>query len=396
MFSKSVIIPALAIAGQAAAQCSTSGTFTIQNQGDAGTLSGCQTYTGSIAIQTGVSSDISLDGVRAITGDLVADNAVGLPSLSASSLETIGQAFSLTNMTLLTSLTFPRLSRVGSLNWQTLPRLSSLGFTSGVERADSVRIVDTQLGSLDGINLETVGEFTISNNNQLNEIEMQLEQVTGAWNIEFNGRNTSVSLPNLENAFNMTFRNVSSVSIPSLASVNSSIGFWGCTFGSLAAPNLTTVGGSVTLNSNTQLTNVSMPRLTSIRGALQVANNTEYDNIDGFQAVTQVGGAVDCYGNFTDVQLPKLSNVAGAFNLQSSANIDQTCSRFQPLTGRDNVIKGEFTCRGMQSRPGGVGTPASGSSSSSSQSGAAGKELYARSSAVTGVLGVFAALLGML
>ncbi|PNS13993.1 Protein ecm33 [Sphaceloma murrayae] len=395
MSFKSVIIPALALAGTAAAQCSNTGTFTIQNQGDAGRLSGCATYSGSIAIQTGVTSDIALDGVRSITGDLVADNAVGLPSLSASSLETIGGAFSLTNMTLLTSLNFPRLSEVGTIVWQTLPRLSSLGFTTGVRMADSVRIIDTQLNSLDGINLETVGEMTISNNNQLNEIDMQLEQVTGAWNIEFNGRNTSVRLPNLENAFNMTFRNVSSVTIPSLATVNSSLGFFACLFPSISAPNLTSVGGSVSFVSNAQLTNISFPRLSTIRGALQVANNTEYDNIDGFPGVAQVGGAVDCYGNFTDVSLPALSNVAGAFNLQSTANIDSACSRFKPLTGRDNIIKGEFTCRGEQARPGGVGTPASGSSTSS-QSGSAGKELFARSSAVTGVLGVFAAMLGML
>ncbi|KAF4551642.1 putative GPI-anchored cell wall organization protein [Elsinoe fawcettii] len=396
MFSKSALIPALAIAGRAAAQCSSTGTFTIQNQGDAGRLSGCATYTGSIAIQTGTTSDISLDGVRAITGSLGADNAVGLPSLSANSLESIGDNFSLTNMTLLTSLNFPRLTEVGSLVWQTLPRLSSLGFTSGLRRADSVRIIDTQLGSLDGINLETVGEFYISNNNQLNEIEMQLEQVTGAWNIEFNGRQTRVSLPNLENAFNMTFRNVSSISIPSLNSVNSSLGFWAGLYESIAAPNLTSVGGSLVFVSNAQLTNVSMPRLTTVRGALQVANNTEYDSIDGFPAVATVGGAVDAYGNFSDFQLPAISNVAGAFNLQSTADISAVCSRFNGLRGRDNVIKGQYTCEGRQSNPGGVGTRPSGSSGSASQSGSAAKDLYARSSAITGVLGVFAAMLGML
>ncbi|KAF2223632.1 GPI-anchored cell wall organization protein Ecm33 [Elsinoe ampelina] len=395
MFSKTAILPVLAIAGRAAAQCSSSGTFTIQNQGDAGRLSGCQTYTGNIAIQTGVTSDISLDGVRSISGDLIADNAVGLPSLTANSLETIGGTFGLTNMTLLTSLSFPRLTEVGTLVWQTLPRLSSLGFTTGVRRADSVRIIDTQLGSLDGINLETVGEFYISNNNQLNEIDMQVEQVTGAWNIEFNGRNTSVNLPNLENAFNMTFRNVSSISIPSLASVNSSLGFWGGLYDTIAGPNLTSVGGSLVFVSNRALTNVSFPRLTQVRGALLVANNTEYDIIDGFPAVSTVGGAVDFYGNFTDVQLPALTNVAGAFNLQSSADIQQVCDRFNPLRGRDNVIKGAYTCFGQQRNPGGVGTPAS-SGSTSSQSGAGAKELYARSSAVTGVLGVFAAMLGML
>jgi len=230
---------------------------------------------------------------------LTADNVTQLTGLTSGTLETISDSFTLNGLTILTTLNFPRLTQVGTLDWTALPALQGLSFTTGIQEAGVVSIQNTQLNTLDGINLQMVDSMTIANNPYLNDINMQLGNITQALILEANGRNVSATFPNLEWAFNMTFRNVSSVSIPSLAAVNGSVGFYANFFDSIAGPNLTTVGGSLSFVSNEDMTNLSFPALTTVNGGLQVANNTKLENVDGFPALKTVGGALDFNGNFT-------------------------------------------------------------------------------------------------
>lgn len=395
------LVPAFAVAGRAAAQsCSVAATTTIQNQGDASALAACSTFSGSIAIATGTTDSIALDGIQTITGDLYADNVTQMTSLSGSSLAQIGQSFTLTSLTILANLNFPRLEFVNQIDWEALPALQGLSFSTGIQQASSVSIQNTQLNTLDGINLQTVDTMIITNNNYLNEINMQLGNVTQALTLEANGRNVSATFPNMEWAYNITFRNVSTVSTPSLASVNGSYGLFANFFNDLAAPNLTTVGGSLSLISNMDMTNLSFPELKTVGGGLDVANNTDLKDIN-FPALTTVGGALDFYGNFSSVELASVTDVRGAFNLQSTQDITSACNHFQPLSGANNVIKGTYTCKGGESTPGGTGTlsggtnSGSGSGSSASASASSGANAVYISGA-TGVMGVVAAIFGML
>ena len=229
----------------------------------------------------------------------MADNVGQITQLSGDSLTTIDDTFSLSNLTILSTLNFPDLTDVDTINWVALPALQGLSFTTGVQKASSVMIQNTQLNSLDGINLQEVDTMVLAENNYLEDINMQLGNVTTALTIEANGRDVQVSFPNMEWAFNMTFRNVSTVDIPSLASVNGSLGFYSSYFSSLAAPNLTSVGGSLSFVSNQDLNNVSMPELKTVNGGFQIANCTEYKVINGFPALATISGALDFYGNFT-------------------------------------------------------------------------------------------------
>ncbi|KAK5110758.1 hypothetical protein LTR62_005635 [Meristemomyces frigidus] len=395
------IVPALAVAGRAAAQCSAA-TTTIQNGGDASALASCQTFSGSIAIATGFVDTVSLDGIQRISGSLIANNVTQITQISASSLEQIDDSFMLNGLTILTTLSFPRLTEVATLDWEALPALQGLSFTTGVQKASQVSIQNTQLNSLNGINLQVVDTMTIANNPYLNEINMQLGNISTSLVLEANGRNVSATFPNLEWANNMTFRNVSTISIPSLASINGSMGFISNFFTSIVAPNLTSVGamggGSLSFVSNADMTNLSFPELTTVGGGLQVANNTALNTVNGFPSLKTVGGALDFNGNFSNVSLPALSDVRGAFNLQSTSDISSACSNFKGLSGSNNVIKGTFTCSGDQSHPGGAGTTPSGTSSSSSSSSSTSKSsangLYI--SGTTGLLGVVAAIFGVL
>ncbi|KAI9848153.1 MAG: hypothetical protein M1837_000827 [Sclerophora amabilis] len=394
-------LPALAVAGAAIAQNSCSSSkINIQNSGDAEELANCQTIRGDVIIADTVTGDISLNGVSQIQGDLTCDGCANLTSLEADSLTRIGGDFLLNGLTSVGNLNFPSIQEVGSINWIALgPGLSSLSFgDTGVTKADSVKIDNTYLTALDGINLEQVDEFEIVNNNFLTKVEVQLYNVTKALTLSSNGLNLSASFPNLEWAFNMTFRNVSEIEFPSLARVNGSLGFVEGFYSSISAPNLTRLNsGSLTFVDNKDLTKLSFPQLSFIGGGFTIANNTKLDSIMGFPKVKTVNGAVDFNGNFTEASLPALSVVQGGFNAQSSEVIegdDGPCTDFQDQKDQ-GIIRGRFVCKGEQEKPGSAGTTPTSSGSSPTNSGAAG-QVTANALDVMGFSSIVAALLHLL
>jgi hypothetical protein len=225
-------------------------------------------------------------------------------TLGSSSLESIGGTFELTGLEQLSTLSFTALESVGDIKWTGLANLGSLTFPSTVSSAKSVVITNTFLRSLDGINLDKVETLDISNNRRLTSFSTQVSSISALINIASNSPDLVVELPNLIWAKEMTFRNVSSVSIPSLAVVNGSLGFYATYMEGLSAPNLTTVGnfgsaqGSLSFVANEAIGNITLPKLTSIGGAALIANNTILKSIS-MPALTQVAGAVDFSGVFT-------------------------------------------------------------------------------------------------
>ena len=95
--------------------------------------------------------------------------------------------------------------------------------------------------------------------------------------------------------------------------------------------------------------------------------------------------------------LPVISDCRGAFNVQSSKDISADCSTFAGEAGPNSAIKGTYQCAGSQTNPGDANTTPSGTGagSSPSKTGAA-SHLDMPSGYMTGVLGVLAAMLGML
>lgn len=273
---------------------------TISSQSDADELNGCSTFTGNIEISAKVpSGGIALNGIQQINGDLIANNAVKLTALSATELGSVSGTIKFTSLTTMSSLQFPSLSQVGAISWTTLNALQQLTFTTGLTKAKSVFITDTALTTLDGINLATVDNFEITNNAYLREIDTQVGNISQALIINNNGPNLKLTFPNLIWAFNMTVRNVSSLSIPSLKAVNSTFGVYGSYMESVIAPNLTKVGGDVAFVADSSLTNISMPLLETIGGGLLIANNSKLLDITGFKSLKSAAGAISISGNFT-------------------------------------------------------------------------------------------------
>jgi hypothetical protein len=221
-----------------------------------------------------------------------------MTSFGADTLQSIGGKFTLNNLQLLTSISFPYLTSVGDLSFQGLPNLAALGFAANVKTIKSLNIQNTFLGSLDGLNPQTVGSIYVANNRMLQTLSFQVSSVTTDINILGNGDKMIAQFPNLQTARNITFRNCADLSIPSLANVTGGIAFYNGGSSSLTAVNLTSVGQSLAINANNNLNNVSFPILATIGGGFQVQNNTDLLSVN-MPALTTIGGALDFFGAFT-------------------------------------------------------------------------------------------------
>jgi hypothetical protein len=224
--------------------------------------------------------------------------ASNLTSLSAPSLNSIGQAMIFSGLITLTTASFPILTSVGSIQWDALPNLQSLNFDQGISKADSVTITNTGLTSLNGISLGTVGNFDITANTALTQVNVgNITNCTGLLNFAGNSLKLQIQFPNLVSGQNMTFRNTSGVSVPSLQSLSGQLGFFSNGFSNFAAPNLTKTG-DVVFDSNSNLVNISLPRLSKVNGGFQISNNDKLTVIDGFPQLQSIVGALDFSGEF--------------------------------------------------------------------------------------------------
>jgi hypothetical protein len=348
------VLPALAMAGSAYAACSATSTVVIQNQGDATALASCSTYSGSIAVATSTTDDISLDGIKTLKGNLVVKDNSQMKRLSASQLETLDGEMELDGATQLFTVDFPKLKAIDSIKWNALPNLLNLGFTAEVEKADKIDIQNTALRSLKGINIEQVDTMFIANNGFINDIDMQLGNVSDSLTFADNNEDVKVNLPNLIWATNMTFRFCGSVSMPSLETLNGSLGLYNNGFESFSAPNLTSIGQALALVANEKLSNLTFPMLQKINGNLQIANNTKLDKVEGFPALERIGASFDISGNMSTVETEKLNFVKGAFNLQSTGNVSESCDFYKALKDK-KIIGGKYFCRGKVEDPGEAG-----------------------------------------
>jgi hypothetical protein len=336
----------LNVTGALAVSCDDA-TATIASPADATTVASCTSIDGSVVITTGAGDQVDISGPTKIGGDLVAENNGGLISLTSTSLTTIGGAFRLRNVTLMSTLAFTALESVDSIDWASLNALGSLTMGNpGITSAKSVSIADTFLSSLDGINIHSLDTMDINNNHRLTDFTTELYNLSTLLNINANGQNLAVSMPNLIWAANMTISNVTSFSAQSLETINGSIRFDSNYFTEFSAPNLTSVQtGDVAFVSNSKVTNISMPLLTSIGGGFTIANNTAMEELNGFPKLEMVGGAVKLRGSFSSVELPSLNDVRGAFDLESTGDITSSCSVFDKLSPKSGgQIQGEYSC----------------------------------------------------
>lgn len=380
------LFPALAVASVASAVDCSKDKITIESAGDGSSLSSCTKINGDVVISDSISGKLSLDGVREIKGSLTSDGASNITDLSAPELETIGKEFSLKGLSDLNNLKFDSLKKVGSIKFDSLAHLNKFSFTKGVSKAKSVTITNTFLTTLEGIELDSVENLYIANNIYLKEVDVnQMKKITGDVDFSSNHKQLKISFPNLKEAQNMTFRNVSSVSLPSLESVAGGLGFYSNYMESFLGPNLTDVGSALVFNDNSALTNISLPVLKEVDGTFQIANNTQLKQVKGIPKLEKIGGALDFSGNLTQVDLPALKDIRGAFNMQSSGKLD--CSKMDEFDG--DVTKGKFTCYGDVEDPGKEGSKPSDSDDKDDNGAAIGGASLTYVVGFAGLVGAF-------
>lgn len=386
------ILPALALVGSAIAQCD-GPSITITTTEDASQISSCQIYDGDVIISSEANGPISLSGVQAISGDLRCTNASQLTAISADRLTEIGGVFDLEELQIMTSLQMGSLTGVNEIKWIALPALQALNFGAGVNKANTVYISNTGLTDLRGIELQLVQSMDINNNQYLKTINVNaLTNVTSGLSFSANGMNLEIEFPNLQNAANLTFRNVTSISMPSLSEVPGSMGFYSNYFESFTAPNLTETGDTIAFVDSSRLSNLSFPALETIGGGLLLANNSELSSLSGsFDSVTTIDGDINFYGTFDTVSFNSLTDVKGASTVFTSSTNTTICDLFKSAKS-NQVIKGKLTCETSSNNTAGDGT--STGSGSSSSSGAAVRNLnYDPSAPLTGFAAFVAALL---
>ncbi|KAL1634282.1 cell wall protein Ecm33 [Diplodia intermedia] len=298
------------------------GTTTIGSSEEASALASCTTYSGTVAIATDAAKNVALDGLEVINGNLTADNATELYNLSGNALRYVDN-FYLRELTALSSMDFPLLTSVDVIEWSALPSLGNLSFSTPISRATSVNIQDTFLSSFEGLglsNLKSVGTLYIGNNKYMENITIpNLDTVDTSISFESNGFNANkVFLPVLATAADLTFRNATSVSIPSLTNITGDLFVTGAEGVTFSAGSLEEIGSTLTMVNSESLSNLSFPALATVGGSMNISHNPNLTSL-AFASLQTIGGDVDLDGNFTSVTFPSLRTLRGALNLTTTA-----------------------------------------------------------------------------
>jgi hypothetical protein len=89
----------------------------------------------------------------------------------------------------------------------------------------------------------------------------------------------------------------------------------------ISAPALTTVGGALEIVNCTNLNSLEFPKLETVNGTFGflIEGNPGLQNLS-FPSLTFIGGDLNWIGAFDTISIPKLMNVTGAVNIQSSSS----------------------------------------------------------------------------
>lgn len=291
------------------------------------------------------------------------------------------------------------LKSVKSLELVNLAQLSGLTLgTSGVTKATSIKIQDTFISDLSGLNVATADNITIANNGRLTMFNAKLENVTYTLSVVDNAGGMQINMSRLESAGVLDFRSIKSFDAPLLQTANRLSFQESPDLLSVSANNLTSIKDSLTLDNNKKLANISFTSLEKISGDMTIRNNTALLKINKFPQLKTIGGAVLLAGSFDtyvhffffflgitvrfcglcsncvlsdSVEIPKLNDIKGAVTVTSTTDISSFCSFFDDLK-KNNAIQGKESCTSNNAKAnegGKGGTSGSGNNTDSAATG---------------------------
>lgn len=253
----------------------------------------CDVVTGNIEVDQKVAGSLSIEGPKQIKGDLIINNATQLIGISSSSINSIGGTLRLQGLQLLSSFSMQSLKSVNKLELINLNQLGELTLgTSGVTKATSIKIQDTFISNLSGLNVATADNITIANNARLNTFNSKIENVTYTLSVVRNAGSMKVNLSNLQNAGELDFRSIQSFDAPILGTAGRVSFQESPELLSISANNLTIIKNSLTLYDNKKLSNISFTALKKIVGDMTIQKNGALTKINKFPELKQIGSVL--------------------------------------------------------------------------------------------------------
>ncbi|KAK6515085.1 hypothetical protein TWF506_007434 [Arthrobotrys conoides] len=335
---------------------------TVNSQSDLDELSNCGTLSGSLSLGRDI-VNATINGIQTIRGAFRIPYGAKVQRVEAPDLAFIGGIMHLNGALNLTFLNMPSLANVGSIRFEDLPRLRTLGFGSQVgslnDEFTSIQLVvwDTAIESLKDIIYQKIETVQINENPNLMDINLPIKNITGVFAVRENGEGTKVSLPYLESAGYVSMgAAVGEVNLPNLTWVETSVVISSRSLKTLEFPNLVNIGkervstntrqASLEISRSPNLTEISFPKLEYIMSDLRINGSEKWAHLKGFPVLETVARDIVINGSFTDIDLPKLraGDRASTFWI-NSPEVDCT-----DLIGRPTFKDGDWwtniTCNG--------------------------------------------------
>jgi hypothetical protein len=150
------------------------------NQADLDSLKSCNIVKGTITVDAISATQLKLEGVQELIGDLIMSGNLDLTSFSAPDLKRVTGQIKISNHTVLSKVDLPKLTEAKSFAVSVVPALEVISFPAGLTKVNSVRIEDTRAPKIDGFKPETLESFTLLSNNYLKSFDFSsVKEVTG-------------------------------------------------------------------------------------------------------------------------------------------------------------------------------------------------------------------------
>lgn len=308
---------------------------------------------------------LHLDGLIDVQGDLVLSNLLDLKLISSETLQKITGSFQLMNLHSLTTMEFPLLRHVGTINWQILPILNFLQLYAEQDNGTIVDrdliISDTSLTQLDEYftNIRCLNKLNINNNRFLESATFSnLVQVKDKLNVQGNSQDFSLKCTELQSVDGLTVRDAAVIELPKLQKVYHSMEIIeNPHLKELKLPELQSVDGTLGIMDNALLSEIDLQSLQEIQGGFMFEDNFHMDEaLDFVPSLKVIGGAVSFNGPFADFMFHSLKLVKGSVSIKSTS--DQfSCQKWIAniqSSGKSIIRGGQILCEGgIKSGPGG-------------------------------------------
>ncbi|KAF3032996.1 hypothetical protein E8E12_004231 [Didymella heteroderae] len=279
-----------------------SGDLAINSADDIAKLNGCTTFTGNVSLAAKGIEDITLNGLKAVTGTINIADSDAVRSISSTTLETIS-TLTLNNLPKLTTLALPALTNFSKLGFEGLVALKGCDIATGSLKQDvkEISIINTALETMDWIKWPVATTLTIAANMKLTEFTLPYDKISSGSSYQFS---INEALTNLD------FSN--------LSGIYGSLAVNGNNDSSLDFDKLETIDGYVKLNGN--FANISMPHLQAINGALNAESYVTHGSgilsfCNWLSVQPRLYGHYDCTANntagYTATASKSPSNTAG-------------------------------------------------------------------------------------